>query len=293
VPAHRLDLPLPLKREVRQRCGFGCVLCGLPIYEYDHILGWANVRRHVASEITLLCDNHHRAKTAGFLPNERVIEANRQPWNLRAGVTKPYELYYSGNRFHLQMGFEYSGIVNGPRKVLEALRVDDEPLFWIVLEDNHYLLNLKVYDSQERLTLHISDNELVLNTHPWDIEIIGSRLTIREASRNILFDVLFKPPSTVIVRRGRFIRNGIEALAMADWFAILNTYSIYRDIRMDETCRVAWYFGDTPPPYTAVHHDGKPRNGWNREANITKLRSMAAEAGLSVRAFDELLAVKL
>jgi hypothetical protein len=111
VPQDRPPLPQPFMREVRQRCGFGCVICGFPIFEYDHLLGWANVKRHVASEITLLCDNHHRAKTAGFLPNERVIEANRNPRNLQSGVTKPYELYYSGNTYHIGIdSFAFEGV---------------------------------------------------------------------------------------------------------------------------------------------------------------------------------------
>ncbi len=81
------DIPLPMQREIRQRCGFGCVICGLPLYEYDHLLGWANVKRHVAEEITLLCDKHHREKTAELLPIEHVREANKTPYNLREGVS--------------------------------------------------------------------------------------------------------------------------------------------------------------------------------------------------------------
>jgi hypothetical protein len=291
VSASRPDLPLPLKREVRQRCGFGCVLCGFPIYEYDHILGWANVRRHNAAEITLLCKDHHGAKTAGFLPNERVIEANKHPWNLRAGVTKPYELFYSGDEFHIEMGVKVSGTARGPHTAITVIQVDDEPLLWLVLEDNHYLLNLKVYDSQRRLALYIADNELVLNTQSWDIEIVGTRLTIREAARDILFDVFFKPPSTVIVKRGWFICNGIELLVSRDWFALLNTSSLYRDIAV-ENANVALYFGDRPPPYTAIHHDGKPRYGWDRDMAIKNVRSMVAESERTYKILQELLRLK-
>jgi hypothetical protein len=64
-----------MEKEVRRRCGFGCVMCGLPLYEYDHILGWSNVQRHVAEEITLLCDMHHREKTNGLLPLDHVVAA--------------------------------------------------------------------------------------------------------------------------------------------------------------------------------------------------------------------------
>lgn len=49
----RPAIPEPIKREVRQRCSFGCAICKLPIYEYEHIEEWAIVQRHVADEITL------------------------------------------------------------------------------------------------------------------------------------------------------------------------------------------------------------------------------------------------
>ncbi|MGU5889575.1 hypothetical protein, partial [Aeromonas hydrophila] len=82
------NIPLPIQREVRQRCGFGCVICGMPLYEYEHMEEWANVKRHVAEEITLLCDQHHREKTGGLLPKEVVRDANKNPFNLRKGVSQ-------------------------------------------------------------------------------------------------------------------------------------------------------------------------------------------------------------
>ncbi len=57
------NIPLPIQREVRKRCGFGCVLCGLPLYEYEHMEEWAQVKRHIADEITLLCDCFDPYKT--------------------------------------------------------------------------------------------------------------------------------------------------------------------------------------------------------------------------------------
>ena len=49
------NIPAEIKRQVRQRCGFGCIICGLPIYEYEHMEEWAKVKRHRTEEITLLC----------------------------------------------------------------------------------------------------------------------------------------------------------------------------------------------------------------------------------------------
>ena len=67
------NIPLPVQREIRQRCGFGCVICGMPLYEYEHMEEWAVVQRHVADEITLLCDQHHREKTAGCFPRTLCV----------------------------------------------------------------------------------------------------------------------------------------------------------------------------------------------------------------------------
>lgn len=68
----------------------------MPLYEYEHMEEWASVKRHVAEEITLLCDQHHREKTGGFLPKEMVRNADSDPFNLREGVSKPYCLHFSG-----------------------------------------------------------------------------------------------------------------------------------------------------------------------------------------------------
>jgi trigger factor len=280
-------------REVRQRCGFGCIICGCPIYEYDHILGWANVKRHKVDEITLLCDSHHRAKTAGFLPNDLVIEANRTPYNLRQGLTTPYGLYYYGEEFRIDLGSVLiGGDQRGHPKVCEAIRIDDQPLFWITNEDNHLLLSLRIHDSQGRLVLEISDNELVLNTNSWDIEVVGTRITIREAARNVLFDIRFRPPGTVIVSRGRFLYNGVEFLVTPKWCAILNIAYFLMNVRL-----LNYYadivIGDSPnSPPTLLRFVNVPRKGWDRAAAIRIIRESVAQARASEAVFNQLLESK-
>jgi hypothetical protein len=51
-PAERY-VPAEIKRAVRQRCGFGCVLCGVPIFQYDHMIPFAEVQEHTEENITL------------------------------------------------------------------------------------------------------------------------------------------------------------------------------------------------------------------------------------------------
>jgi len=60
--AERPAISDPIKREVRQRCGFGCVICGVPIYDYEHMVPHTEVQEHLANNVTLLCPTHHREK---------------------------------------------------------------------------------------------------------------------------------------------------------------------------------------------------------------------------------------
>jgi hypothetical protein len=290
VPQGRPPLPAPLMREVRQRCGFGCVICGFPLYEYDHLLGWAKVKQHVASEITLLCDKHHKEKTNGWLPNDRVMQDHQNPFNRRTDVTPPYSLHYAGQRYEFNVGtVSFEGEDYGNGTVCHAIRIDGEPLLGVRLEDGHYLLNIKIYNSSGQLVLHVADSELVLNVNSWDIEIVGIRLIIREASRKILFDVRFVPPARVVVKRGRFLRNGVELFVTPGWCAILNNRAFFRNVGI-KNCNAGLVLGNEPlGAGAAVKIGGIPREGWDRNSAIRFMRQVAADPNKTLPVFDELL----
>ncbi len=194
------NIPLPIQREVRQRCGFGCVVCGLPLYEYDHLLGWATVRRHVAEEVTLLCDRHHREKTSGLLGDEAVLAANENPHNLQQGVSTPYDLHYYGDECEVIIGGNrFRQTDQGDGSSLVAIAVDGEVLVGFRLMDKHFLPILRIVD-----------NVLWHSVSPWDIEWVGRRLTVRERPRAFLLEIQFNPPNQAHIQRGRLLRNGVE-----------------------------------------------------------------------------------
>lgn len=217
------DIPLPIQRAVRQRCGFGCVICGLPLYEYEHMLGWAQTQRHVAEEITLLCDKHHREKTGGLLPIEQVKQANANPYNLRNGASKPYDLHYEGPECEVLIGGNrFTTKDSGYGTSTVPISVDGIPLIGFVLGDGHLLANLNLFDEFNNLVLRIFNNELIYHPETWDIELIGRNLVIREAQRKILIDVSFEVPNRIIINRGRFLCNGVEILVRPDHILITN-----------------------------------------------------------------------
>ncbi|RTY68083.1 cell division protein [Pseudomonas veronii] len=228
----REKIPPHIKREVRQRCGFGCVKCGLPLYEYEHMEEWAVVKRHIASEITLLCDQHHREKTAGLLPKEEVRRCNDNPINLQNEKSAKYNLYFSGTSAEIWMGNNsFVSEYLSDDSELNAIIVDGLPLVQMKVIDQHLLLNLTFFDEENNVTAQIVENELIYSTSPWDIELVGTTLTIREQRGKILLRIEFNPPNKIVISSGRLLKNGIEIIIQPSKIIITNNQMTIQENR--------------------------------------------------------------
>lgn len=224
----RPPIPPEIKREVRQRCGFGCVICGLPIYEYEHMLEWAVVQRHVADEITLLCRQHHGEKTNGLLPKENVLAANLNPFNKRVGVTKNYLLHYSGDSVKVNIGdnvFSYDGMPD--QFAFAPLVIDGSPVIMFKRDQDNLFLSFAAYDESNKVVLEILDNEIVYDAGQWDAEWVGQSLTIREAHKKILVKLTFNPPGEISVAKGRILRNGVEIMIGENYLFLTNNSNYF------------------------------------------------------------------
>ncbi|WP_424448834.1 HNH endonuclease signature motif containing protein [Microbacterium arborescens] len=200
-------IPRPIKREVRQRCGFGCVLCGSAIYEYHHMVMWSEEHRHVAEEITLLCPSHHSEVTNGRLPASRVLQADADPFNKRADLSPGYALHYAGSEALVALGSNHFRAPGG--RDLTVVRVLGQTLLGMRFEDGNYLLNFVGYDKEGRVAVRIDDNELSFRADSWDIEFVGTTLVVRDGPGEVFLDMTFQPPDGIIVHRFFFHRNGI------------------------------------------------------------------------------------
>ena len=160
---NRPAIPQPMEREIRQRCGFGCVICGEPIYQYHHKKAWENVHEHVAADITLLCDKHHAHVTKGLLSAEQVERADQNPRNRNVGHSNPLLLQFEGTAPIVRMGGNTFSPIGGTR-VLAPLVIDDFPIIGFRLVDGGLLLTLNVFDEFNEPVLVINDNALVYRT---------------------------------------------------------------------------------------------------------------------------------
>jgi trigger factor len=174
--SNRPPISDPILRQVRQRCGFGCVICGLPLYDYDHISGWANVKRHDVKEITLLCNKHHAEKTKGLLTIEQVAEANRDPINIRQGVSAPYGFHFAGREATIRLGgneFYFDVPSANEPSYMVGVSVDDNDLLAFTFVRGQLFLHANIFNELNQCVLRIINNELVYATDTWDIKFKG------------------------------------------------------------------------------------------------------------------------
>jgi hypothetical protein len=191
-------IPTSVKLEVRRRCGFGCVICGLGIYEYEHFSPeFKHATSHDANGITLLCPNHHTRKTRGLLSKEKIIRHNLNPEALKKGFVKD-EIDINSENLVLVMGtLSFS-------KTPIAIQIGDEPILSIVPsgnEDEPYQLSVKLRDRDGNIILEIDNNEWKTTTSHWDCKTIGNRLQIRSAPRKIELIIRHMPPNELHIER--------------------------------------------------------------------------------------------
>lgn len=229
---------------------------------------WAQVKRHVAEEITLLCDQHHREKTGGLLPKQVVREANANPFNLRDGISKPYTLHFSGTHAEIVVGSNsFTCQDQGYGTIMIPVSVDGTPLIGLILADGHLLLNLVVFDEFNQPVLHIKNNQLFYSVSPWDIQLVGTTLTVREAHRQILIEIEFCPPNRVVINRGRLLRNGVEMLIRPTNILITNSSTVISNCRA-HNCQGGLIIG---------HHD-RPLSGFMALGGVPRYLGDRTEA---------------
>lgn len=276
----RPPIPVEIKREVRQRCGFGCVVCGIPLYEYeyDHMIEWSDVHRHVAEEITLLCNLHHGEKTRGLLPKDAVVEANKKPYNKRSGISTNYLLHYSGANVYITIGgsrFEYENLVEG--SVFVPLLVDGIPMIAFKLEQGKLFLNFIAFNEFNKPIIQIRDNELVHDTQQWDIEWVAQNLTIKQSKGEILLQLVFRPPNGISISKGRILRNGLELL-VGDGYIFNTNNAIFLGSASTHNSTVGFSIGyplpDTPAGFV---FDRISRYQFDRDKSLTFLNKCLSE----------------
>jgi hypothetical protein len=254
MPEDRDNLLSPVKLATRQKCFFGCVLCGCPVYHYDHIIDYSEVLEHDVDNLTLLCPTHHQDKSSGRLSRQRVQRATANPYNAGQNFTSLKDAYYDSDIFRVEVGdvtMEANLASHGLLRV-DAINVDGGTVIGVRRSGSDFTLWLRICDESNQPIVDVRAGECKLATSPWDITYEGRMLRIRSAPRQIVL-ALELAPDLLRVHRGMFWVNGYSFEIKADGSFLCGGHHSVSMLRT-RYARCMFYKGDRQwkPASTAI-----------------------------------------
>lgn len=213
-------IPAPTRRAVRKECGFGCVICGCGIYDYEHFdPDFADAKDHLASGIALLCGTCHGYVTRGRWSKDRVGKARANPKCLQCGFTRfEQDAFDPDEPFVISFG-RCDFVI--PKVVLRVYGAD--LLVVQPPEDPTGPMRVsgRIFDESGEQVLLIDDNQYFADAkRSWDIEMKGARTIIRAAPRTISVQLWQPRPNKVVIERLRMKYQDVVVDADADGIRI-------------------------------------------------------------------------
>lgn len=169
-------IPNKISLEIRQRCGFGCVVCGNAIYDYEHFNPeFHNAKKHDPLGITLLCPTCHGNKTRGFWSSTKIAADDKNPYCKRVGVSTLH-MDVSASPFTIEILNQKIINTNVVLRILDTdlLRIDPPSIPGMPPEISGIF-----YDQHGNRIASIHKNVWNGNASNFDIISSGSTLEIR------------------------------------------------------------------------------------------------------------------
>ena len=211
------DIPADVKRQVRRACGFGCVLCGSSIVEYEHVDPEFNdAKEHDPRAIALLCPQCHAKVTRGFLSKQTVKEAILSPCSNRQGYSNEF---FDIGKSQPTLVFAGVTLTNCPIPI----EVRGAPLFEIKGSEESgapFRLSGTFHNSRGFPSLEIVDNEWRAFDSNWDVEAVGGAIVVRDGPRHISLRLVAEPPNGLRVEQLDMSINGIRFIGSPAEFKV-------------------------------------------------------------------------
>lgn len=221
----RPDISEPMKREIRRRCGFGCIICGMPMFDYHHIEDYAIAQKHEADNIVLLCPNHHAGPTRNRVSEETIRHYAASPANIGQSTTGTYVNLMVGRKGSFEAGgriYEFDFDENGGR--FDAVNIAGKTFLGLTCEHDHLLLDIILTDKTGTPVLCVKRGEMTVSTGVWDHRFEGPNIRVQSAEHDVAFALTIK-------NDGVALHHGLFVLL---WYKILvepNKVSLWADER--------------------------------------------------------------
>lgn len=193
-------IPADVRREVRRRSKFGCVICRDGFCIYEHLDDYVGVEVHDPARICLLCESCHGritrkqwSKDRARLAYERVQAQSRE----EAGEPRGPLDFHAG---HAELAI---GDLLYTSPVACVLRYFGEDL--ILLRPGRSgepgTISAVFTDPNGNAVLELDENAWVGSLEAWDIDVEGQRITVRQAAGVIALQLRLDPPGRIVVER--------------------------------------------------------------------------------------------
>jgi hypothetical protein len=212
-------IPEAVRREVRRRCGFGCVICGSALQTYEHMdPRFADAKQHIASGITILCGQHQTASSKGLLALETVIAADKDPFCKKSGAAANL----------LDMGQHRPVILIGGNELTQcgpSISVNGKIMIAVRPPERHsklWRLSAEFNDPSGKTLCRIEDNEIVVGAENVDFRQTSTRFEISTDQDRDFFELESLPPNGIALNKftqytdGGIFKVGREKIALLD-----------------------------------------------------------------------------
>lgn len=201
-------IPEDVKREVRKRCGFGCIVCGCGFIQYEHLDPEFNdAKIHDPNCIVTLCPTCHGSVTSKFWSKQRIKKHALKPKCIQDGYLKHVFDFYADGHPEVKIG---GALLRNCPVPVEAYGM---PLIQIKPpeeKDGPFLFSGVFCDKSGAPTLNIVDNEWIAQSDSWDVEVSGGGIIIRNGPRDIVLKLSVVPPHTLSVDRLKMKYGGYD-----------------------------------------------------------------------------------
>ncbi len=225
-------IPEKIRREVRQRCGFGCVICGGGIVQYEHVEPlFVDALEHKAECIALLCPGCHANVTSNFWSKQKVKDAMLKPESLQKGFAG-HGFDFGGSSPVINIGGLTFSNCNQIIRVFsrDILRVDPPEA-----EGGAYRVSAVFFDDEGKGTVTIKENEWIASSSSWDVEVGGGSITVRNKPRNIVMRLNSNPPYGFSIDRLKMNIGPLSISAHDNEVSIIgpNIRMVYKNCEVD------------------------------------------------------------
>lgn len=193
-------IPSEVRREVRRRSKFGCVICRGGFCVYEHLEDFVGVDEHDPAKICLLCESCHGRITRKQWSKDRARLAYEQiQAHTRAEAGEPRgPLDFHTGQAELALG----DLVYAPA-VTSVLRYFGQDLIKLHpgKPGEPGAITAVFTDDEGNAILALDENEWVGSLDAWDIEVEGPRIVVKQKLGVVALQLRLDPPGRIVIER--------------------------------------------------------------------------------------------